>query len=105
MLQDPLREAPGRERAPKIHTTSLPLTLVVRAIEPLVPAAKVGSGRRQSLQALFDNRVKWRAIQHWLRGRRTMPDWARDKLKREHEARALEHAHIAALLTKEKAGD
>jgi len=72
----------------------------------MLPPAIRGYARRKTMRAWFDNRVSWQAIQHWLKGRRRPPAWAREIL----QARVNEHRasieHIAAVLAqKEKAGD
>lgn len=38
----------------------------------------VPSQRHREIQALLGNRVTRQAIQHWLKGRRAPPQWARD---------------------------
>ena len=46
-----------------------------RALALLVP-----NNNHRALRAVFDNRVTVRAIRHWRKGRRRIPQWARDCL-------------------------
>ena len=60
---------------------------VCDALRYLVPL-----GDRKSILALFENRVTFGAVHHWKKGRRHLPQWARElltkKLRAEIERRA-----------------
>jgi hypothetical protein len=42
----------------------------------------VPSGRRADILALFDNKVTWGSVKHWRKGRRNVPMWAIECLRR-----------------------
>jgi hypothetical protein len=87
---------------PKIHHADSRALPVVLALNGILPPAQKHSGRRRALRELFNNRVTWRGVQHWMAGRRKPPQWARDTIIAAHEAKARHHQHLASLL-KEKA--
>ena len=71
------------ERLLSEHDESFPPVSVPaeidRALKELFPG-RCGGIDRAKMLALFDNRVTREAISHWRKGRRHMPQWARDRL-------------------------
>ena len=78
-LSNSIRRAPSREMAPK--------TAIQRACACLWPwvNAAVYPGIRRGLYELFQGRAAVYTIRDWRRGKRVMPQWARDILIAELE--------------------
>ena len=64
------RPAPGVLGKSQDQGGLAPFGLVLRVLIP--------SGSIRESVALFDGRASWSAIEHWRRGRRQAPQWARD---------------------------
>ena len=92
----------GAELGLQNHAAKPPALRLVLAINAVLPPPTRGSGRRRAMLELFNNRVTWQAVQHWLAGRCAMPDWAIDSLAKANREKRQHHEHIEALL-KEKA--
>lgn len=95
-MQDPRNESDAPEgsicleeyhETPATRGAPLP---IAAALKRLVP-----SGRRADLIALFDGRAPWLTIRDWRRGRRSIPQWARDLLQ--EKAQQL-HRDVDAIL-------
>lgn len=107
MLQEGERRKRGRPRGQKSYPPIAPNCALVRsAINRLVPPPVAGLGRRKALLELFDNRISWRGIQHWLSGRAAIPHWAAEMVdaKLQNVNSAIEHERaMLQLRAKEKA--
>lgn len=89
--------SPGSEVAPLEHVESLagyrvPLNSFDFALHALTqtPYKLSWDGRRRAMLEALDNQATWGQIKHWRAGRRQVPQWAIDLLKRKlarrHEA-------------------
>ena len=65
----------GQPRVPRDSRISSGPQEFDRCLLTLVP-----SRNRVAIRQLFNNRASWSAIKHWRKGRRRVPDWAREAL-------------------------
>ena len=90
----------NRERTTPYHSAPFDTVLVPHPLERLIRLV-CRTRNRQAILALFNHRVTWGSIKHWRKGRRPVPEWAREAINKAAAPKIEELTRLREALQRE----